>query len=348
MSFLDVIACGLGAVVLLFIIITHATQVRSSDLNSDFLIQVERLELEILLEQRSIDEMNTSLQQTEQTLEETRGISTRLSIAIEKTKAELADLTEHSAQQQRTISTLTTELQTIEQDLRIFDEGQAPATREFTGEGDRQYLTGLKVGGERILIFVDTSASMLDDNVVNIIRRRHLPVEHKLDSNKWKRAIATVDWLTTQIPLTSKFQIYEFNTKAKPLIVNTTGRWLEVNDGTLLNEAVDKLKKLVPKGGTSLYNAFAAISQMNPKPDNVFLITDGLPTQSGSAPLARKISGRQRIRHFSNAVKQLPAGIPVNTILFAIEGDPRAASAYWQLAQRTRGSLISPSADWPR
>ena len=33
--------------------------------------------------------------------------------------------------------------------------------RTFKGEGDRQYLTGLKLGGERTLILVDRSASML-------------------------------------------------------------------------------------------------------------------------------------------------------------------------------------------
>jgi len=30
-----------------------------------------------------------------------------------------------------------------------------------------------------------------------------------------------------------------------------------------------------------------------------------------------------------------------------MEGDPLAASAYWQLALASRGSLISPSRDWP-
>jgi len=30
-----------------------------------------------------------------------------------------------------------------------------------------------------------------------------------------------------------------------------------------------------------------------------------------------------------------------------MEGDPRATSAWWQLAQVTSGSLISPAKDWP-
>jgi hypothetical protein len=30
-----------------------------------------------------------------------------------------------------------------------------------------------------------------------------------------------------------------------------------------------------------------------------------------------------------------------------MEGDPMAAPAFWKLALATRGSLITPSRDWP-
>ena len=47
------------------------------------------------------------------------------------------------------------------------------------------------------------------------------------------------------------------------------------------------------------------------------------------------------------AVKILPKGVPVNTLLFPIEGDPGAASSFWGLAIASRGSFITPSRDWP-
>ena len=46
--------------------------------------------------------------------------------------------------------------------------------REFVGDGNRQYLTGLTLGGERVLILIDGSASMLADTVVNAVRRRNM------------------------------------------------------------------------------------------------------------------------------------------------------------------------------
>jgi hypothetical protein len=40
-------------------------------------------------------------------------------------------------------------------------------------------------------------------------------------------------------------------------------------------------------------------------------------------------------------------GVPINTILFAMEGDPAAAPGYWLLAIRTGGSMLAPAEDWP-
>ena len=46
---------------------------------------------------------------------------------------------------------------------------------------------------------VDSSASMLGSTIVNIIRRRNLPDKDKVRAAKWRQALATVDWLTTQM-----------------------------------------------------------------------------------------------------------------------------------------------------
>jgi hypothetical protein len=55
-----------------------------------------------------------------------------------------------------------------------------------------------------------------------------------------------------------------------------------------------------------------------------------------------------RIRFFEIATKQLPPRIPVSTILFPfLTGDPAAPGLYWELANATRGALVSPSKSWP-
>ena len=89
------------------------------------------------------------------------------------------------------------------------------------------------------------------------------------------------------------------------------------------------------------------IKQLKPRPDNIYLLTDGLPTLGTKKATNKTISAEQRLALFKQAIQMLPAGIPVNIILFPMEGDPMAASAYWQLAQTSGGSFLTPASDWP-
>jgi hypothetical protein len=149
------------------------------------------------------------------------------------------------------------------------------------------------------------------------------------------------------MPANAKFQLYVFDTAATATLPSSEGRWLSTSSRQDVEGAVNGLKQRVPQGGTSLYNAFAAAKSLSPRPDNILLLTDGLPTQGRSRPSATKVSGEQRLRHFLTAAADLPAGIPVNTILLPMEGDAYAAAAFWRLALDTRGSMITPARDWP-
>jgi hypothetical protein len=188
---------------------------------------------------------------------------------------------------------------------------------------------------------------MLADTIVNAVRRRHLPEADRARADKWRKAVRGVDWLTTQIPRDAQFQVYVFSTQARALLAGTEGTWLSARDGKALNEAVARLRGTGPEGGTSLEAAFAAAAALNPPPDNILLLTDGLPTQGPVPPRARTVSGRERLRLFERAIRALPRGVPVNVLLYPMEGDPLAAPAFWKLAIATRGSFMTPSRDWP-
>ncbi len=86
---------------------------------------------------------------------------------------------------------------------------------------------------------------------------------------------------------------------------------------------------------------------MSPLPDNVYLITDSLPTQGEKPPRENTISGRDRLKLYTDATAKLPKGMPVNILLFPMEGDPMAAAAFWNLARTSGGAFLSPSRDWP-
>jgi hypothetical protein len=167
-------------------------------------------------------------------------------------------------------------------------------------------------------------------------------------SDKWRRTVATVDWLTAQIPTKSKFQVIAFNVKAWPVVPNSTGRWIDGSDAQALSDVITQLRRTVPADGTSLENAFTLMNTLSPAPDNVYINTDGLPTQGATPPTLRKtIDGDGRLKLFEHALDKYPKRVPANVILMPMEGDPAAPAAFWTLARRTNGAFLMPAKDWP-
>jgi hypothetical protein len=353
LSFLDCICCGLGAVILLFVLVNARGAIRRDRVTRDLQAQVDRLEEEVLEGRKHMIQARNVLDETRQELVKTRGASRRVIEITRKSKTELAEYDKETLATRADANRLKADLKSLEEEVKRLRAGarkqaeQGERLRPFPGTGDRQYLTDLKVGGSHLLILVDASASMLDQSIVEIIRRRYLKAAQKIKSPKWRRVVATVDWLTTQLPSQSRFQVMAFNETAFALVKPKNGDWLDAGSVDQLDQAVARMRKLVPEKGTSLINAFTAAMAMKPRPDNIFLLTDGLPTMGASKPWRKRVSASRRLKHFYTAMAFLPREVPVNVILFPLEGDPDAAGAFWRLAWRTHGALLCPSKDWP-
>jgi hypothetical protein len=188
---------------------------------------------------------------------------------------------------------------------------------------------------------------MLDETLVNILRTRNMSEDSKRSAEKWQRAVRTVEWISSQMPVASQYQVYGFNTGVTPAIAGTEGSWLEVADRDQLNATMESVRQFVPANGTNLAEVFQAAAQLSPPPDNIYLITDGLPTLSEVRSNDTLVTPAKRLELFEDAVEYLPNRVPVNVILLPLEGDPSATAAYWQLAQMTKGSFLSPARDWP-
>jgi len=352
MSFLDAITAGFGCVVLLFMLVSQNTLIEHRTAVDDLGAEAKRWELRVETGQKNLVELRERLE--EQLRRWTALLARRQEIVgdIQVTQETLATLTQDSAERQAAIERLRKDLAALQKESEQIPVAGRPdeegtRLRSFEGEGSRQYLTGLRMGGRHVVILVDTSTSMLDRTIVNILRRRNMTPEQQRRAPKWQQAVNTVDWLTTQIEPGTQVQIIGFAEKATWLIPGTQGQWVTVNDGTELNAPVEALRASHPQGPTSLSVAFDALKELNPLPDNVYLLTDGLPTMGEIVPTRGGVTAKDRADHFTRAVRTLPIGMPVNTILFAMEGDPQAAPAYWLLAIRTNGSMMAPSEDWP-
>ncbi|MGH8634894.1 MAG: hypothetical protein ACRET7_12270 [Burkholderiales bacterium] len=353
LSFLDAICCGFGAVLLLFLLLSHNSSAQRRETNASLQQEVEALERQVLGGREQAAALGADLEQVSARRQRLLAQARTMTENVAGRRYDLAQLETDRIARDTHVNRLKADLKSQDEEFKRLEGGalqraeEGDRLRAFPGQGDRQYLTGLKIGGQRILILFDTSASMLAERIVEIVRLRNLPAAEQRQAAKWRRALATLDWIATQIPPGSRFQIYSFNERAEPVVRDSAGRWLDAGDPAALNGAVEATKKIVPLGGTSLYHALKVISELNPRPDNVFLVTDGLPTIDRERGLRYTIPGEQRLRFFDDALASLPRGIPVNVILLPTEGDPMAASAFWRLAQASRGSFISPAEDWP-
>ncbi len=345
LSFLDVMSCGFGAVVLIFLIINHDSNEDQQIDNDDMLAEIRMLDYQVQQGEKDLFEMlevfndiKARVEQSDQNLASTQ-------TTLETKEKSLAELEQASVATTESLKALTADLESREDEvnrlLALKAANDGAQVRSFEGSGDRQYLTGLKVGGRNIVVAIDTSASMLDDTIVNVLRRRNMEDAKKLAAPKWQRAVRTVEWLAAQLPLDAEFQVFSYAETVTSLVPESEG------DGQSLNAAVEDLRKVIPKGGSSLVNLILQIRQLSPIPDNVYLITDGLPTQGESPPRAATVSGKRRLDLFGEAVDRLPKQIPINVIMFPMEGDPMASAAYWNVARVTGGAFISPSWDWP-
>jgi hypothetical protein len=131
-----------------------------------------------------------------------------------------------------------------------------------------------------------------------------------------------------------------------------------VSDSGALQQLQQSLGQLTPQGGTNLEQALKLIQQDAPTITDLYIITDGLPTQGSTSGLSQwrqcgsffgrsnTISGECRETLFAQAIKQAPR-ITTNIILLPLEGDPKAAYNYWLWSQVNGGTVLAPTEDWP-
>jgi anti-sigma28 factor (negative regulator of flagellin synthesis) len=355
LSFLDCICCGFGAVILFYTIISAQSGLDRARSTDHLLAEVNRLEEQVLEGTRNLVVLRNTLDKTES---ETASATKRAQELLAELKAQQLQMSAYDATalaRRQRIEKLKADIQALEAGARRLEAGAAD--RAVMGQsiqsfrdtgGDRRYITGIKVRGKRVLILVDRSASMLHQDVVNVILLRNSKDElKKRTAAKWRRAVDTTNWIISQLPPDAQFQIYAFNTRAEPVIQDSIGKWHNANDPVLRARNIEALSALVPADGTSLINAFEAVKAINPLPDQIILITDGLPTQGKSAGFRKYVDAGARARLFDDAVGALPDKVPVDVILLPMKGDLPAAHRFWQLTRLTRGTLLMPSKDWP-
>jgi hypothetical protein len=353
LSFLDCICCGFGAVVLFYTIVQAQKGAQEILRLNQLTGEVSKLEEEVKVGTIHLVQLRNSLEKTDEDATTAQARAIRVAAELKARREQSSTYDEESLARRAHINQLKADIKSLEEGVKRLQGGaldKAPAgtrVKAFRGRGDRKYISSLQMKGKRILVLLDTSASMMDEDIAKVIRLRNQPEPMRRAAQKWRRALDIVEWITAQLPDNSQFQVIGFNAKAKVVQASTQGTWLSGNDPRAINGVLNAARAITPGDGTSLMNAFIAVRTLTPEPDQIILITDGLPTQ-GTVPASRKfISGRDREKLFDEALKIMDRALPFDVVLLPMKGDPAAAYAYWKLARRSHGSYVIPSRDWP-
>ncbi len=162
-------SCGFGAVVLLFMISKHATT-RLEQPHVDYAGEVARLEQQVGDAGARIEQLDALRAGRGPELAAAREAARAAREALAETQA-TAPAAGGGADEIAALRASITKLEAEKQRLLAQPEEKSRYVRAFTGEGNREYLTGVQQGGRRILVLLDTSSSMLDASPVEAIRK---------------------------------------------------------------------------------------------------------------------------------------------------------------------------------
>ena len=348
-AFLDVMACGLGAAVLLFLIVKHHTEAaveRAAGVRAAAEVEtlaVLREEAQALAEQMERAQHEIEARRTRAKRGAANGKS-----ANDAARTRLAGIERQIERARARNAALRARVESIE------PHRAADVIEDIRG-GEEDYLLGLRVEGRRIAVLVDRSASMTDERLIDIIARKVRTDAEKRKGPKWRRTLRTVRWLLHRLPAGSEVAVIAFNDESKTL--GGEG-WSDGRDRTTLQTLFDALDRLVPTGATNLEAGLQALGRLSPGATDIYLVTDGLPTRSLSRPgllsgcstnPRGKVSGECRKLLFAASLRNAapPAGRKVHVILLPLEGDPEAAPAFWNWTALAGGVLLTPARGWP-
>ncbi len=335
-------SCGLGAIILVLMLVKHDVE-HVSDESERLTSDLERL-------QSTEEELSAKVVGALRAKAATTG-------QVEALESEISRVQRELQQKQVDITARRSEEKTLEDTIKTIEVQDNTDIVENRQAGEEKYVIGLRVEGKRIGILVDSSASMTEEKLIDIIRRKNMAPADRVQAPKWQRTRRALGWLLARAPRDAIVRVVAFSETARDL-GNPAG--VSGGDAARLGQILSDMNNIVPGGATNLAAGLQAIAAH--KPTDLYLITDGLPTDgisgyrslnpfSGCSALwggSNSISGECRARLFRHTVNN--AGLDhvrTNVILLPLEGDPEAAAHFWRWTAATNGLLISPAETWP-
>ncbi len=366
LSFLDVLSCGLGASILLLLVIPRGLADITADPPQNFAHRQAEIQQRLDYKLNEKFELESRVDTSQQELAAAVDERSAVSESQIQERNNLMEELQRLSQSRDELSVAKEEVTRLQ--LQREQALAAAQSLAEQGQGAKGQLGGIQIAEDRVVILLDRSASMLDHSLIEILRLKVADPRYRDRAPKWVSARNTVNWAFKGIPFGKQYQFLSFSEEVADhngtiLPSNTKLEWLKVGDtGHTLSDLRSSVSALEADGPTNLESAFKMMTTLDPTPRQVILITDGLPSVPGSSRLIRVTGCRTAIganpllspecrrNIFLRAVRLFQQEMPntqMNVILFPLEGDAGAMRQYWNFASDTGGRVLSPASGWP-
>lgn len=203
---------------------------------------------------------------------------------------------------------------------------------------------GIALTGRRVVFLVDMSGSM------------ELVDERTPDPQKWAGVRETLAKLMRSLPNLERYQVVLFSDRITYLFGND-GLWLVYDPKTTVEQVLQAMAAVKPKGATNMYEALQAAFRFRALGmDTIYVLSDGLPnvgpglTQEQMIGLTKEVDRSEVLaRYIRNLLRRdwnrdMPdrPRVHINTIGFFYES-PDVGAFLWALARENEGSFVGMS-----
>lgn len=199
----------------------------------------------------------------------------------------------------------------------------------------------------RVVFLVDSSGSMLGASPDEVRSLRRSGER----SAKWDRVQRLVGSLVDALPAEAQLRMLHFAATTREL----GGVGWKQRGAPDWAKAADELRRLRPNSGSDLGVALAELTPIvrgQPPAELVYVITDGLPTRDGNAR-GDLVGAEERLHMLRAAEREAAAQLRgwagrLVVVLMPWSDDADAADAYWHvLLREVRGSVVVFPTRWP-
>ena len=153
LSFLDVISCGFGAIILLLVISKISQPLLVEDRTQELTLEKEKLEEQIKNRQQKIKDTQSRLVQSQQRLQQLSQSLKQSDSQISNIKGEVKDNRQNLQTQQTIKEKLNRAKQSLTEEMRRLQQNKPVINKQNT-------VGGISVNSDYIIFIIDTSGSM--------------------------------------------------------------------------------------------------------------------------------------------------------------------------------------------